>query len=259
MRLLVIDIGNSRIKCALFLDEVIERTFDMASDPTASAAAYRHALHFHVGDSIPHRAAIASVVPALNDPIAQAIQREYMMLPEFVQASDVPEHLVRYEPQESLGADRIAAAVAGHRLYGKGPEGDRAVIVVDAGTAVTFEVVDASGRYLGGAIWAGPELVAHSLSGGTSLLPDVDPVLPRKALGTSTESCLRAGILYGFLDGVSGLLKRLEHVAGASVFTVATGGYGSWLTERIDAIQVCDPTLVLQGIRMMATDDLSQD
>lgn len=250
--LLAIDIGNSRIKCALFQETELERTFEMASDRLASGASYRHALRSHVGELVPHQAAIASVVPDLDERIADAVTREFMVLPSFIRAENLPERLVDYHPPASLGADRIAAAVAGHTLYGT----DQAVIVVDAGTAVTFEVVDQAGVYLGGAIWAGPELVAEALNRGTGRLPRIEASWPRKILGTDTESSLRTGILYGFLDGVEGILRRLQKKAGPAAFIVATGGYGGWLAERCETIRIHDPTLVLQGIRLIATDQL---
>jgi len=248
MRLLAIDIGNSRIKCALFLETEIERTFEMASDRLASGASYRHALRSHVGELIPQRAAIASVVPELDERISDAVKREFMLLPEFIRVGDLDERLLEYHPPASLGADRLAAAIAGHLLYGGG---ERPIIVIDAGTAVTFEVVGSTGRYLGGAIWAGPQLVADALSQGTSLLPDISPALPKRLPATDTKSCIRAGILYGFLDGAAGILDRLQKEAGPTTYTVATGGYGAWLCERLDSIQAFDPMLVLNGIRLI--------
>lgn len=253
--LLTIDIGNSRIKCAVFEGSDIVCSFDMASDRRASGASYRHALRAHAGDIVPQRAAIASVVPELERSVGEAVKREFMVLPEFVRSSDMPEGLLAYKAPASLGADRLAAAVAGHFLYGRG---ERPVVVVDAGTAVTFEVVSASGRHLGGAIWAGPTLVAESLGRGTSLLPQIDPKLPRQVVGTSTEAGLRSGILYGFLDGVAGILQRLQRKAGADAFTVATGGYGAWLADRLESIDAYEPALVLHGIRLIVTGSLPQ-
>jgi len=107
MRLLAIDIGNSRIKCALFQGSEIEHTFEMDADRLASGAAYRHSLRAHVRELGPQRAAIASVVPELNERVGEAVKRELMILPEFVTAADVPpgwwhmNHLVRSGPTGS--------------------------------------------------------------------------------------------------------------------------------------------------------------
>lgn len=259
MRLLAIDIGNSRIKCAVFQDFEIEHTFEMDSDRLASGAAYRHSFRARVGDLGPERAAIASVVPELNERVAEAVKRELMILPEFVGAADLPARLVGYASPERLGADRIAAAIAGYHLYGTGPDGLRPIIVVDAGTAVTFEVVDESGRYLGGAIWAGPQMVGAALKARTSLLPDVNLMPPRSVIGTDTDACLRAGILFGFLDGVAGILQRLKRKAGPKVFTVSTGGYCEWLANRLESIQVCDRHLVLKGIQLIVSRSYPHD
>ena len=253
MRLLAIDIGNSRIKCALFQGSEIEHAFEMASDRLASGAAYRHSLRAHVRELGPQRAAIASVVPELNERVGEAVKRELMILPEFVTAADVPPRMVAYESPSTLGADRIAAAVAGHHFYGSGPDGARPVIVIDAGTAITFEVIDAGGTYLGGAIWAGPKLVAASLAAGTSLLPEVELIPPRQAVGADTEACLRSGVLFGFLDGVAGILGRLQRKTGSQTFTVATGGLGAWLADRLGSIDSHEPHLVLHGIRLIAS------
>lgn len=252
MRLLAIDIGNSRIKCALFDGEVIDHTFEMASDRMASGASFRHSMRAHLDDRAPQAAAIASVVPELNDRVADAARREFMVLPEFVSAVNLPPERVCYADPSALGADRIAAAVAGHRFYGKSEAGNRPVIVVDAGTAVTFEVIDAEGRYSGGAIWAGPQLVAGALGRGTSRLPEIEHVVPRSAVGTDTRSALRSGIAHGFLGGVKEILRRVIAETEGKPFVVSTGGHGEWIAARLKSIDAYDPHLVLHGIRLLA-------
>jgi len=253
VRLLAIDIGNTRIKCALFDGEVIDHTFEMASDRMASGASFRHSLRANLGDRAPQAAAIASVVPELNDRVAEAARREFMVLPTFISAADLPADRVCYADPAALGADRIAAAVAGHRFYGTTDNGMRTVVVIDAGTAVTFEVIDAGGRYSGGAIWAGPQLVAGALGRGTSKLPEVEPVVPRSAVGTDTRSGLRAGIVYGFLGGVAEILQRVMAETDGDAFVVSTGGLGEWIAARIKAVDAFDPHLVLHGIRLLSS------
>lgn len=256
VRLLAIDIGNTRVKCALFEDSKVSMTFDMRTDRGASGAAYRHALRKQLADLAPQRAAIASVVPELNEHIGDAIRREFMVLPEFVRAEDLPSEIVDYHPPASVGADRIVAAIAAHHFYGIDVDGPRPVIVVDAGTAVTFELVSAAGVYRGGAIWAGPPLIAYALDRGTSQLPPIDLILPKTLPGTDTVSSLQAGILYGFLHGVDGIVDRLRSEAAGEAFVVSTGGWGEWLSKRLDCIDAYDPLLVLQGIRLVVTGQL---
>ena len=118
-RILALDVGNSRIKCALFAGTEIELAFEMGSDPTASVAAYRHTLRQRIGQRIPAAAGMSSVVPALTDLLVDAVRSDFMVLPELVSTSLTLPIEIDYSPPESLGADRLAAACAAESRYGR--------------------------------------------------------------------------------------------------------------------------------------------
>ena len=126
------------------------------------------------------------------------------------------------------------------------------VVALDAGTAVTYEVVDRAGVYHGGAIAPGPYLMEHALHTGTAQLPEVPLELPPVPLGRSTREAIQVGILYGFIDGVRGMLDRLVEYLGEPPYVVATGGWAPFLEDHVAAIDAVDPHLVLRGVRILA-------
>ena len=151
-----------------------------------------------------------------------------------------------------MGVDRLCAAAAAQAKYGRGDDGrERAVIVVDAGTAVNYEVV-IGGVYRGGAIAPGPVLSASALAWGTAKLSEIDLATPKKAVGDNTEDAIRSGVVFGFIDSVSGMLRRLIGETDGEVVVIATGGCAGILRDRVDAINIVDDTLVLEGIRLLA-------
>src|SRR5690606_2623443 len=141
-------------------------------------------------------------------------------------------------------------AAGAHALY-REAQPDRPLVVVDAGTAVTVEVVSADDVFLGGTIGAGPDLVRRALAGGTAQPPDVAPGLPPRAIGRSTREAIQSGLLFPFLDGVRGLLTRIADELGTEPYAVATGGWGTLLAEHVPAIVHAEPHLVLHGVRAL--------
>lgn len=248
---LAVDIGNSRIKCGLFEGDTLVSTIDMRSDPTASVAAYRHSLRSRLGELTPTAAGVSSVVPTMTDMIVQAIRDDFMVLASVVGPDLDPPFEIDYVPPESLGADRLCAAAAAFRKYAQDDAGqNRPLVVVDAGTTITYEVV-VDGVYKGGAILPGPTLSADALARGTGKLPLITASTPRKAVGKSTTDAIRSGIMFGFVDSVTGMIARLESELRTTPFVVSTGGAGEFLEKRIDAVDVYEPHLVLEGIAFM--------
>jgi type III pantothenate kinase len=246
--ILTLDIGNTAVKGGLFDGPDLVRTFRLASDASASVPAYRHALRHHLGGEDVERVGLASVVPAVAERIAEAARAETLHLPLAVAPDLALPFAMGYETPMTLGTDRIAAAAgAWARFHSDAP--DRPLVVVDAGTAVTLEVVSADGVFLGGAIGAGPDLVRRALARDTAQLPEIDAVVPRRAVGRSTAEALQAGVMLPFLDGVRGLLARVTAELGAAPLVVATGGWSSLLAEHVEAIRHVEPHLVLYGVR----------
>jgi type III pantothenate kinase len=144
-----------------------------------------------------------------------------------------------------VGADRIVNAVAAHTLYG-GP-----AIVVDFGTATTFDAVSEEGDYLGGAIAPGNGISLEALFRSASRLPRIDLVRPPSAIGTTTESSMQAGIIYGFAGQVDEVVAKFREELGADAKVIATGGLAGLIATESRTIEIVNPLLTLEGLRLM--------
>ena len=252
---LVFDVGNSALKGALMQGERIHRAFQLPHEPGASPPirTWNATLEDHLAGAPPvARVGLASVVPPLTQPLAEMLEARTGIPPLLVHPHlHVPFDLA-YETPETLGADRLALAAGAWTRYGTTPDGrPRPVLALDAGTAITYEVIDQHGVYLGGAIAAGPRVVSAALHRGTAQLPDVPLTLPDSPIGRSTTSALQSGIMVSFLEGTRGMIERIRSALGAAPCIVVTGGWSSLLKEHIDAIDAVDPHLVLHGIHRL--------
>lgn len=198
-------------------------------------------------------AGLASVVPLHTGRLAAHLHTVTGQAPTRVSAALPLPFAMAYQTPGTLGADRLAAAVAAWILWG----GTVPVVVLDAGTAVTLDVVvpRAEGpAYLGGAIAPGPDLLCRSLTRGTGQLPRVAWETPLSPIGTSTADALQVGLTTLFAEGVAGLLRRTAQALEETPVIVATGGWAPWLAEQIEGIDAVVPTLVLDGIRLLIPD-----
>jgi type III pantothenate kinase len=188
---------------------------------------------------------ISSVVPNLTD-IAISMSKKYFKMEPIVVSASLPLGLkILYEDQQAVGADRICNAVAGHAKY-KG-----ALVIVDFGTATTFDVVSEKGDYLGGVIAAGIETSAGELHRRAAKLPKIDLHFPPKIIGTNTVNSMQAGILYGALDAMESMIRRISKELDDYPTVIATGGFSALMTKQSKLINKCEPTLVLDGIRII--------
>ncbi len=240
--MLALDIGNSSVKAAVWRDG----WGPVARFPCDDADVARWARRLaEVGPA--DRAALASVVPRLTPVLVAALTEVASRAPFVVTADAALPFRLAYETPHTLGADRLAAAVAAHTLAN-----GRAVIAVDAGSTVTTEVVSAEPAYLGGAIVPGPDLLLRSLTRDTEQLPDVpwpDTLAP---VGASTLAAIQSGVGGLLADGVAGLVERTRQALGGDALVVATGGWAEWLAAHTDVIDRVVPTLVLDGVRQLA-------
>jgi type III pantothenate kinase len=189
--------------------------------------------------------AISSVVPAAIFPLVK-FSRDYLGIDDpVVLGKGVDGGIeVNYNPKTDVGADRIANAVAAHEAYG-GP-----VIVVDFGTATTFDAVGADGTYLGGAIAPGIETSVEALVAKAAQLRRVQYVRPPVAIGTSTVESLQAGVVFGFAGQVDGVVARFKEEMGEAK-VVATGGLADLIAEESRTIEEVDQMLTLRGLRII--------
>jgi type III pantothenate kinase len=258
---LALDIGNSAVKGGLFTGDHLDRVFHVEmslDDPSGEAAGgtWTCALRPHLRDTTVDAVGIASVVPEAV-PIAQNVVRDLTGADVAIVDAEMPLPFeLAYDTPQTLGADRLAAAAAAWLRYGGGANGStdatrRSVIAVDAGTAVTYEVIDAGGVYRGGAIAAGPVLTQRTLRSGTAQLPTVPLVFPTSPIGTSTRDAMQSGIMWGFVDSVQGMTNRLSALLPDEPVILLTGGWSPVLAEHLDHVDHVAPHLVLEGVRAL--------
>lgn len=193
----------------------------------------------------PTLAICASVVPTANAALAEAIHELYHISLNFFGAERVPTLRIEYDPPSAVGADRLANAVAVRHLHGV------PAIVVDFGTATTFDAVTED-AYLGGAILPGPVLSMEALFHRTAKLPRVAVEPPANAIGRTTTESIQSGVVLGYAGAIESLIQRFIAELGGSARVVATGGLAPMFAPLCGSIEVVNPHLTLEGLRLVA-------
>jgi len=188
---------------------------------------------------------ISSVVPNLTD-VMQRMSKKYFSIEPVVVSTSIPLGItVLVDDPSSVGADRLCNAVAGYAKY-KGP-----LVIVDFGTATTFDVISKKGEYLGGVIAPGIETSAAELHRRAAKLPKIDIHFPKTIIGKNTVSSMQSGILYGALDSMETMIRRISKEIDDYPTVVATGGFSGLMMNHTKIINKHEPTLVLEGIRII--------
>jgi type III pantothenate kinase len=246
--LLAIDSGNTNIVFALFDGDQIKGEWRSSTDTERTADEFGvWILQLMAMEGIErgqvHACIIASVVPAVVFALKQLCRR-YFKCEALVVGDDgvVLGLQVLLDRPEEVGADRLVNAVAAHQYY-QGP-----LIVIDFGTATTFDVVDGAGNYCGGAIAPGINLSLEALHTAAAKLPRVAIGRPRTVIGKATVPAMRSGIFWGYVGLIEGLVARIQDEFGAKMTIVATGGLAPLFMEATEAIQYLDPDLTLRGL-----------
>ncbi len=248
--LLAIDIGNTHTVLGIYHNHKLKEYFRVASNHTLTVDEcgilvkqifpdYRK-----VKDVI-----ICSVVPPLT-PVYQAMSRKFLKVNPLLVHAHLPLGIkILYEDPSQVGADRIANAVAGYQIYG-GP-----LIIVDLGTATTFDVISEKGEYLGGAIAPGIETSSMNLFRRAAQLFKISLEKPKTVIGRNTEESLRSGIIFGSVSQIDGIVNRIkqelrkEYKIRKEPKVIATGGLADIIALESLTIQKVDPTLTLEGLR----------
>lgn len=189
---------------------------------------------------------VACVVPPLI-PVLQEMSRKYFFCEPLVVGPGIKTGIsILYRNPAEVGADRIANSVAAYEKYGKSP-----LIVIDFGTATTFDAISAKGEYLGGAIFPGVQISMEALFNHTAKLPRVEIKKPPNVIGKSTVESIQSGAMYGFIGLVDTMVARMREEMGADARVVATGGIMDWIASESKTIEITDPFLTLDGLRIL--------
>jgi type III pantothenate kinase len=246
--LLAIDVGNTEVTLGLFDRRRLARSFRLSSEtrrtPDEIALSLRQIFpELAVGGG--HAAVLASVVPALTAHYVEASRRLTGRDPLEV-SSRIPSGVeIEYRDPQSTGADRIANAAAALRLYGA------PVIVVDFGTATTFDVIVKDRRYIGGVIAPGVLTGAEHLIRRAARLSAFEMRTPEHVVGRSTEESLQSGVVYGAVGQVDAIVRRIAAEERIRPMVVATGGLAAMIAAHSETIEKVDPDLTLHGLRII--------
>ena len=233
--LLAIDAGNSNIKLALFDGYELRAQWRLTSDELDQLA--------RMNPQDVEAIVIASVVPALNPTLTRIAEDHFKLTPVFVDHTTPTGLKILYDSPADLGADRIADAVAAVEKYGA------PCIVVDFGTATTFNAINAAGEFLGGAISPGLMTCSEALFARAAKLPRVKFERPARVIGASTTTAMQSGIFYGYTGLIDGMLERIIAEMGGTPRVIATGGLAHAIASKY--IEVRDDTLTLEGLRLV--------
>lgn len=249
--ILVFDVGNTETTVGVFDGEALHShwrlTTDVTRTPDELALTLRGLLaSAQITPDQLQGAAIGSVVPSMTDPLSEACGLLAGLAPVVVDArSPLPITLDVLEPL-TVGADRIINTLAASRLHGAD------TIVVDLGTATTYDCITADGVFLGGVIAPGIRTSAETLFRRTSKLPATELVPPARVIGRRTEECIRSGVVLGAADAVDGLVRRIkkEWPTDRVPVVIATGGLAPMMAPLCETVDRVDPYLTLVGLRL---------
>jgi type III pantothenate kinase len=248
--LLAVDVGNTNTVLGLYEGRELTRHWRVTTrrDATADEVALSvEALLATRGAAAPRPddVIVASVVPSLGYPIRQAFKQIFGREPVFVEPGIKTGMPILYDVPQEVGADRIVNAVAAHARLG-GP-----CIVVDFGTATTFDVVTAKGEYSGGVIVPGVGISAEALFERAARLWRVEIRRPERVVGKTTTSSIQSGLYFGYLSLVDGVIDRIEKEIGEKPRVIATGGLAQLFGGGSERIEEVDPLLTLTGLRLI--------
>jgi type III pantothenate kinase len=248
--LLVIDVGNTNTSLGVYQGAELIAHWRLTTARNRTVDEYGvHARNLFELAGLDFKAinaiAIASVVPPLNYTLKQMAEVYFHLSPLFVDHTTETGVRILYEPPSDVGADRLVDAVAAIHKYGA------PCIIVDFGTATTFNAINKDGEYLGGVITPGIMISADALFERTAKLPRVDIKRPTRVIGSSTVSAMQSGLYNGYVGLVDGVLRKMLAELGGSPRVIATGGLAPLIATGSELIELVDDTLTLEGLRLV--------
>lgn len=251
--LLVIDVGNTNIVLGVYRDEELLYHWRISSNKDRTSDEYGllfEQIFNHNGLDVEDvkDIIISSVVPPLMHTMP-TVSRRYFGIEPIIIGTDIKIGIdIKYDNPEEVGADRIVNAVSGFEKYG-GP-----LIIVDSGTAVTFDAVSKEGSYLGGIITPGIKISSEALFLRTAMLPKVEIAKPEKFIGKNTINSIQSGLVHGYVGMmdyiIQNMIKEMEY-AEDEVKVIATGGFSNLISNESKYIDIIDGLLTLEGLRLI--------
>ncbi|MEG1559497.1 MAG: type III pantothenate kinase [Clostridia bacterium] len=249
--LLVLDVGNTNIKVGLFSETELISSWRLTSDKRRTSDEYGIQMdaffrNIDIDTKEISGIIISSVIPSMNYTIEHMCRMYFEdVSPIFVDKTLKTGIINNYDVPGKLGSDRICNCVAANKIYG----GD--LLVIDFGTATSFNVLNKSGEFLGGLIAPGIKVSTDALTESAALLPKIEFIKPVKVICTNTQDSVRAGVIHGFVGMVEHIIFEIAQEFGNPIKVVATGGMSAIIASETRAIDVLNPTLTLNGLALI--------
>lgn len=248
--LLVIDLGNTTLTLGVFDQSELKHHWRLTTDRNRTEDEYGLQMlglleNCDMNSSSINAIVLSSVVPPLTEWVVRACQ-DYLKIDPLIVNADLDMNIkVLYDNPSAVGADRLADAVAVQAKYG-GP-----ACAIDFGTATTFNAITAQAEYLGGAILPGITTAAEALVSRTAKLPPIELKAPPSVIGRNTVHAMQAGLIYGYVALVEGMVERFKRELGENMKVIATGGHVQKIADHTEVIDHVDPWLTLEGLRLI--------
>ncbi|WEK54299.1 MAG: type III pantothenate kinase [Candidatus Cohnella colombiensis] len=248
--ILVVDVGNTNIVLGLYEDKNLTYNWRLSTNRSSTVDEYGILIHslFQIAGVRAEQiegVILSSVVPPIMNVLEELFVKYVGREPLIVGPGIKTGLNIRYENPREVGADRIVNAVAGIEHYGT------PLVIVDFGTATTFDYIDASGAYLGGAIVPGVGISTEALYQRASKLPRIELAKPRSIIGRNTVAAMQSGIIFGYAGQVDGIVRRICKEFNVKPRVVATGGLAELIAGESETIETVDPLLTLEGLRIV--------
>lgn len=248
--ILVMDVGNTNIVVGIFKDDELVASWRLSTNPMLSKD--EHGLNLLTLFGIKginaediKSAVISSVVPTMTHTLNSMIKVYFNIEPLIIGPGIKTGINIKYDNPKEVGSDRIVNAVAAYKTYG-GP-----CIIVDFGTATTFDIINEHGEYIGGALCPGLKISAEALFHKASKLPKVDLVKPKFVIGKNTEQSMQSGILYGYIGEVKYIIEKMKEEIKTEVKVIATGDFANLICKEIPLVDYINQDLSFIGLKIL--------
>lgn len=248
--LLAVDIGNTNITIGIYKDNQLINNFRLTTRLQRTSDEYgimitsfMNANHYPTNEL--HDVIISSVVPKINYSFSSSIIKYFHIHPIFIGPGIKTGISIRIDHPSSLGADRLVDAAGAYFTYG-GP-----CLVIDFGTATTYDVITDKGEFIGGATAAGIGITANALSSMAAQLPEIEISRPEHLISKNTISSMQAGIVYGYIGQTEYIIDKIKKEYGENLKVISTGGLGKIIAHQTDRIDIYDNNLTFKGLKII--------